>query len=320
MENLNDIQIFTAVVEKGGFSAAARVLGLSASFVSKRVRFLEESLQIQLLNRSTHFVALTESGQAFYERCSESIRLLSWAKDEALEKANKLKGRLRIFAALGLGEYVLWRIVSNFTKRFPDITVEFEVGNRATNVLESEVDVAFRSADLADSSLQKRDFGTLHYHLCAAPDYLAAAGMPASPRDLPRFNCLINSAQHPTDRWRFKDASGEDYVVRVNGTLHTNSSVTVHGACELGVGIARLPAYIALDGIAEGRLVELFPGQLHFERAIKAFYPRTAHTPSKIAAFLDFTQECLAFDHAATGASASSRCAPQQGRIVLPQE
>lgn len=319
MENLNDIQIFTTVVEKGSFSSAARVLGLSASFVSKRVRFLEESLQIHLLNRSTHFVALTESGQAFYERCSESMRLLSWAKDEALERANKLKGRLRIFAALGLGEYVLWRVIANFSKRFPEITIDFEVGNRATNILESEVDVAFRSADLADSSLQKREFGTLRYHLCAAPSYLAEAGMPESPRDLPRFNCLINSAQHPTDRWRFQEPGGEDYTVKVNGTLQTNSSVTVHRACELGVGITRLPAYIALDAIADGRLIELFPGQLRFERAIKAFYPRTAHVPSKIAAFLDFTQDCLAFDQARAVAR-GARCAPQQRRESMARD
>ncbi len=94
--------------------------------------------------------------------------------------------------------------------------------------------------------------------------------------------------------------------------LHTNSSVTVHGACELGVGIARLPAYTALDGIANGRLVELFPGELHFERAIKAFYPRTAHTPSKIAAFLDFTQDCLALDQGQLAVLPAPHCELQQ--------
>ena len=296
MENLNDIWIFTNVVEKGSFSAAARALGLSASFVSKRVRFLEESLQIQLLNRSTHFVALTESGQIFYERCSESMRLLTWAKDEALEKAKNLKGKLRIFAALGLGEYVLWRLIAEFNKQFPEIVVDFEVGNRATNILESEIDIAFRSANLSDSSLERRDLGVLHYHICAAPAYLAQAGIPESPRDLPRFNCLINTAQHPTDRWRFIGAAGEDYSMRINGTLQTNSGIAIYGACELGVGIARLPAYVALDAIAKGTLVELFPGQSWFERAIKAFYPRTTHIPSKISAFLDFTQQRLDHD------------------------
>ncbi|HEY4134637.1 MAG TPA: LysR substrate-binding domain-containing protein [Alphaproteobacteria bacterium] len=296
MENLNDIWIFTNVVEKGSFSAAARALGLSASFVSKRVRFLEESLQIQLLNRSTHFVALTESGQIFYERCSESMRLLNWAKDEALEKAKNLKGKLRIFAALGLGEYVLWRLIAEFNKQFPEIVIDFEVGNRATNILESEIDIAFRSADLSDSSLERRDLGVLRYHICAAPSYLAQAGTPETPRDLTRFNCLINTAQHPTDRWRFKTASGEDYSVRINGTLHTNSGIGIFGACEMGVGISRLPAYVAREAFARGTLVELFPGESQFSRAIKAFYPRTTHIPSKITAFLDFTQQRLDHD------------------------
>lgn len=292
MDNLNDIVIFTTVVEKKGFSAAARALGLSVSYVSKRVRHLEETLDSQLLKRSTHFLSLTESGGIYYRTCVEALNLLEEARNRALEHAEHLRGTLRVFAALGFGEYVLWRLVSEFTRLFPEINIEVEIGNRSTNVLETGVDIAIRSADLPDSSLERRELGVLRYYVCAAPAYLEKSGTPAHPRDLPRFNCLIHTAHNPAERWRFHE-DGKDYIVSVSGNLRSNSGVVVHGACEDGIGIARLPHYVARQSISAGRLMELFPGSLRFERALKAFYPRTAHVPGKITAFLDFIEARL---------------------------
>ncbi len=295
MDNLNDVVIFATVVQRNGFSAAARALGLSTSYVSKRVRHLESTLETQLLKRSTHFLSLTESGEIFYRRCAEALSLLDDARNEALERAAHLRGSLRVFAALGFGEYVLWRLVSEFTKANPQLDIQLEIGNRSTNVLETGVDIAIRSADLPDTSLERRDLGVLRYYLCAAPSYLDAAGVPKAPRDLVRFNCLIHTSHHPAERWRFDDGDGV-YTVNVTGNLRSNSGVVIHGACEDGLGIARLPHYVARNSIAAGRLRELFPGHLRFERALKAFYPRTPHVPGKVTAFLDFITERLAPD------------------------
>lgn len=290
MRNLNDIAIFVQVVEKKSFSAAAKELGLSPSFVSKRVRCLEEELKTLLLKRSTHFLSLTEGGEAFYTRCAEALELLGGAQTEAIDRTDEMHGTLRLFAALGFGEYVLWRIAADFAERHPKISVHMEIGNRSTNVLEIGVDIAIRSADLPDTSLAHRDLGALRYHICAAPSYLARFGQPETPRDLPHFNCLIHSAHSPPDRWKFVGPEGE-YTVRVMGNLHSNSGVAVHGACEQGAGIARLPSYIVDEAVAAGRLRILFPGMLKFERQLKAFYPRTRHIPAKVMKFLDFLEE-----------------------------
>jgi DNA-binding transcriptional LysR family regulator len=291
VRNLNDIAIFVRVVEKKSFSAAAKELGLSPSFVSKRVRSLEEELKTLLLKRSTHFLSLTEGGEAFYTRCAEALNLLDGAQSEAIDRTDEMRGNLRLFAALGFGEYVLWKIAAAFAEQHPQIAIELEIGNRSTNVLEIGVDIAIRSADLPDSSLAHRDLGSLRYHICAAPSYLAKAGRPESPKDLPRFNCLIHTAHVPADRWRFADRGGDDYIVRVTGNVHSNSGVAIHGSCERGVGLARLPNYIVDRAVAEGRLEILFPGKLQFERQLKAFYPRTPHIPAKVLKFLDFLQE-----------------------------
>jgi DNA-binding transcriptional LysR family regulator len=291
MRNLNDIAIFVRVVEKKSFSAAAKELGLSPSFVSKRVRSLEEELKTLLLKRSTHFLSLTEGGEAFYTRCAEALNLLDGAQSEAIDRTDEMSGNLRLFAALGFGEYVLWKIVTAFSEQHPKIAIELEIGNRATNILEIGVDIAIRSADLPDSSLAHRDLGMLPYHICAAPGYLAKVGRPETPKDLPRFNCLIHTAHLPADRWRFADRGGEDYIVRVTGNVQSNSGIAIHGACERGVGIARLPNYIVNQAVADGRLEILFPGQLQFTRGLKAFYPRTRHVPAKVLRFLDFLQE-----------------------------
>ena len=299
MRNLNDIAIFVRVVEKKSFSAAAKELGLSASFVSKRVRSLEEELKTLLLKRSTHFLSLTEGGEAFYTRCAEALNLLDGAQSEAIDRTDEMRGNLRLFAALGFGEYVLWKIAAAFSEQFPEIGIDLEIGNRSTNILEIGVDIAIRSADLPDSSLAHRDLGKLRYYICAAPSYLAKAGRPETPRDLPRFNCLIHTAHMPADRWRFVDRDGE-YTMRVAGNVHSNSGVAIHGACERGVGIARLPSYIVDQAVADGRLEILFPGQLQFERQLKAFYPRTRHIPSKVLKFLDFLQERVPLELAAS--------------------
>lgn len=290
MRNLNDIAIFVRVVEKKSFSAAAKELGLSASFVSKRVRCLEEELKTLLLKRSTHFLSLTEGGEAFYTRCAEALELLGGATTEAIDRTDEMRGTLRLFAALGFGEYVLWQIASDFAQQYPDISVQLEIGNRSTNILEIGVDIAIRSADLPDTSLAHRDLGSLRYHICAAPSYLARHGQPETPSDLPRFNCLIHTAHMPADRWKFIGPAGE-YTVRVTGNVRSNSGVAIHGACERGVGIARLPGYIADEAVTAGRLQILFPGLLQFERQLKAFYPRTRHIPAKVMKFLDLLEE-----------------------------
>jgi DNA-binding transcriptional LysR family regulator len=289
MQNLNDVTIFVRVVEKKSFSAAARDLGLSASFVSKRIRSLEEELKIALLKRSTHFLSLTEAGEAFYTRCAEALDLLGGAQSEALDRTDEMRGTLRVFAALGFGEYVLWKIIAKFVEAFPDISVRLEIGNRSTNILETGADIAIRSADLPDTSLAHRELGMLQYYVCASPIYLQRAGVPQTPMDLRHFNCLISTAHYPQERWKFIGPDGE-YVVRVSGNMHSNSGVAIHGACERGVGIARLPNYIVKDAEEAGRLEVLFRDELLFKRPIKAFYPRTRHLPAKSVKFLDFLQ------------------------------
>ena len=217
-----------------------------------------------------------------------------------------MHGKLRLFAALGFGEYVLWKIAAAFSERYPDISIELEIGNRATNILEIGVDIAIRSADLPDTSLAHRDLAALPYHICAAPSYLARAGLPQSPKDLDRFSCLIHTAHQPADRWKFAGRDGE-YVVRVAGNMRSNSGVAIHGACERGLGIARLPSYIVGEAVAAGRLQLLFPGQLRFERPLKAYYPRTTHIPSKVLKFLDFLQDSVPRELAGSAVMAALR-------------
>ncbi|HTI86884.1 MAG TPA: LysR family transcriptional regulator [Alphaproteobacteria bacterium] len=292
MKNLNDIAIFARVVEKKSFSTAARELGLSTSLVSKRIRALEEELKTQLLKRSTHFLSLTEAGATFYERCSSALELLDGAGDE-IDRSGGLRGTVRIFAALGFGEHVLWKIASEFSAQYPEVSVRLEIGDRSTNVLEKGVDVAIRSANLPDTSLEYRELGALRYHICAAPRYLEREGVPESPEDLRRYNCLIHTAHKPADRWRFAGPQGS-LTVRVAGNFLSNSGIAIHGACVDGLGIARLPEYVVRDAVKSGRLQILFPGRLRFERNLKAFYSRTRHLPLKVSKLLDFLESRLA--------------------------
>lgn len=286
MQNLNDLVAFVRVVEAGGISAAARELKMSPSLVSRRLRHLEEDMGVQLLNRSTRHIALTDAGEGFYKSCARAIASLEAARAAAVGYGDEPRGTLKVHAAVGVGQGMVTEAVIAFKHAFPDVEIDLNISSDRVNLLKSGYDILIKTSTLADSSLDVREFGPVRYVVVASPVYLHRAGVPECPPDLSRYECLIQYGRRPPTEWRFIGPQGT-YGVKVSGSFWCSSAIAIRTAAARGLGIARVPKYVFHERAHDGELKVIFDDCVAAERTLKAYYPRSRHLPAKVQAFLD---------------------------------
>jgi DNA-binding transcriptional LysR family regulator len=298
MEYISDIRLFIKVVQQKSFSSAAALVGMSQSSISKRVARLEKSVGVQLLKRSTRHLALTEAGVEFYTRAERILAELDEACEVAAALNVGLEGSLRVHSTLGIGQSFVASAVAEFIRGNDDISVELVLApNRTINLLQQDIDVTIRLSTDHDSflnhtSISHQILGSVRYLVCGAPDYFRRAGMPKSPRDLARHNCLILSNQSSPHSWRFAGPGGE-YAVNVSGSYKTNSGTALYEALRRGVGVARMLEFQVAEDLKAGRLTAIFADLTRPQRFITAYYPRSERTPAKTEAFLNFLKLSL---------------------------
>jgi DNA-binding transcriptional LysR family regulator len=293
--DLDGIRIFIHVAELRSFSAAAKRLRMSSSLVSKHVSRLEEALGVSLLHRSTHNLHLTDCGAEYFHRCKRSFLAIEDAELAVQSLDAGAAGKLRIHVTPGLGQRLIEPAVVRFMKVCPNLDVELSISPELINPLEQGVDIAIRSGDtdellLRHSSLGYREFGTLHYVVCASKEYLSIFGTPKHPTDLVRHNCLIQSTQASAQKWWFRGADG-DYSVAVRGNLVSNSHTAITEAMRQGLGIARIMSFGG--SVPQGGEKCLFSEAAVPRRIMRAFYPRGQSLPVKTSRFFDFLNELL---------------------------
>ncbi len=288
MDRLGEMEAFVRVVDLGGFTDAARKLGVSKSAVSKHVAALEERLGARLLNRTTRRVSPTEIGLAFYDR---AIRVLSEA-DEAEAMVSSMqdapRGELRISAPVSFGLRVVAPAVAEFLKTYEDISVHMVLDDRFVELVAEGFDLAIRIGELPDSSLRARRLGDVSSVLVASPDYVAAHGRPEKWQDLAGHNLLHYSNLSSGNYWRLTGADGEERQVRAVGRLTVNNGDALVLAAEAGLGIAYSPDFILGDALRAGRLVELLPNARRPVLGIYAVYPQGRYPQPKLRVFIDF--------------------------------
>jgi DNA-binding transcriptional LysR family regulator len=139
-----------------------------------------------------------------------------------------------------------------------------------------------------------RELGAVPFVVCAAPTYLAKYGAPQAPHELERHTCLIDLTQKTQPNlWQFTDEQGAVYDVCVGGSFRSNLESAVLAAAVRGAGVARLPAYTIEAEIKAERLIDLFPGRVQSDRAVKVFYPRSKYLPKKVRAFIEMLEKHL---------------------------
>ena len=267
---------------------------VSASVVSKLVRLLEDELGVQLLRRSTRRLALTEIGADFYSKCAFALSVINSASDKAAHESRSSEGIIKIQATLNVGLRIIGPAICEFMAKRPGISFEVSLSDVPGQVIDSGYDIVMiHRPSTKEKSVACRTFRRVHYLICASPAYLKAAGTPARPADLSRFNCLIHTKQIRPHEWHFREPRGES-VVKVNGTLLMNDGLALRDAVVKGLGIARLPDYHVADDIKRKRIKVLFNNLVYDIRTITAAYPRTKYIHPRITLFLDFLDGFIA--------------------------
>lgn len=288
--SLDEYRAFSRVVEEGTFTAAAEVLGASKSFVSKQVSRLEDRLGVQLLNRTTRQVTVTEAGEQFYERVTSILVEVEDAEAQAAAVQYTPRGTLRVSIPMSFGLRYLSPLVAEFALDNPMVAFDIDLNDRKVDVVAEGFDVAVRIGQLADSSLIARKLAPFRLYTVASPEYLSQHGRPEHPSDLGDHDCLLyrNVSASMTHTWTFESDDGRKESVRVTGRMLSNAGEASRDAAVAGLGVTRLPDFLCRDEIASGALVPLLGDWSYHSGAIWALFPHNRHVSATVRAFVDF--------------------------------
>ncbi len=289
MDRFENAKVFVAVVEAGGFTAAAERLGLSRAATSKHVLQLEERLGARLLDRTTRRVSATAAGRTFYEQCRRILANLEEAEHAASELHNEPRGELRVIAPTNFGLAELGTAITDFLVAHPRLRINLTLNDHLTDPIEGGYDVAI-SVDMprgTSTSLVVRKLNTSRRVLCAAPEYLERRGTPETPEDLAAHDCLSYSYVAVPDEWHLAGAGGER-VVKVSGPIITSHRHVMRAAVIRGLGIAYGPIDFFRNDLQIGNLVPVLPSYELPEATIYAVYPVSRQLSAKLKAFNDF--------------------------------
>jgi DNA-binding transcriptional LysR family regulator len=290
MDRLTGLEVFVGVVDHGGFSAAARRLGLSVTMVSSHVQALEDRLGVRLLNRTTRKVGLTEIGKSYYERCVQILGELEDADRIAEALQSTPRGTLRLYAGSHIVRFIA-PVVAEYLALYPGAAIAMTTGDRLVDLVEEGYDLAIWTLQPPEASLIVRNLSPWRHVLACAPAYLEQHDAPKDPSDLARHNCLRYAHYPYGDDWRFTGPDGQPVSVRVSGNLSTTSGETLRHAALAGQGLFLAPSFIAAEDLAAGRLVRTMEGYDGVEFAISAIYPHRHNLSSKVRCFIDLLAE-----------------------------
>lgn len=291
MDRLTEMDAFVQVVDSGGFTDAARKMGLSKSAVSKHIASLEARLAVRLLNRTTRRVSPTELGLAYYDRAR--IVLADALEADSMVTAMQAtpKGGLRVSAPVTFGIRHLSDAVASFLRTYPEVDVNLVLDDRFVELVAEGFDLAIRIGALADSSLMARKLAETRLLMVASPEYLAEMGAPRAIDDLNTHRLLHYTNLATGNFWRLQGPSGEERHIRAGGRLTVNNGESLLKAAESGLGIVLVPAFIVGDAVETGRLVEVLADRPREVLGIYAVYPQGPFPQPKLRAFIDFLAE-----------------------------
>jgi len=293
MDRLTSLAVFGRVVECGGFSAAARRLNMSVTMVGNHVQSLEDRLGVRLLNRTTRKVSLTETGKYYYERSSQILAELEEADRTAGALSSTPRGTLKVYTSSAIVRFLV-PVVSEYMELYPSISLDFNIGERAIDMIEEGYDLTIRTVPPPDSSLVARKLTPWRHMLVCSPAYLETHPDPKKPAEIADHNCLQYTYYPYGDEWRFEDGEGKQVSIKIGGNVVSNSAEMLRFLTLNGQGIFLAPSFLVFDDIAEGRLVKMMSDYSPVEFSINAVYPNRSHLPTKVRLFIDLLVERFA--------------------------
>ncbi len=286
MDKIDRMRAFALVAKNASFTVAAHRMGRSARLVSKYVADLENALGVQLLNRTTRSVSLTDVGATYLTLCEPLLDGFDELEDRVRNEQTSLRGVIHISAPTGFGVLRLVPSLARFSEKHPNVEFDLKFSDRRASIIEEGLDLAVRIGPMRDSSLKVRQLGHMPLVVCASPAYLERAGRPSHPRALATHECILDGNMTEPTVWRF-NISGHEEAIQVNGRFRMNAPAASARLAAQGVAIARCPAYTVADTSQSGDLVELFAEHRVSPYTVAALFPQNRHITTRVRALLD---------------------------------
>lgn len=291
MDNISDLAFFVQLVKHGSLSALARELGLTPPAVSSRLARLEKRLGVQLLNRTTRRLGVTQEGELYL---SNGTRLLAELEelDRMVASSRAIpQGLLRVNATFGFGRRHIAPAVSAFAQRFSAVDVQLTLTDRTVNLADQAYDVGIRFGQVPDSRLVARKIAANRRFLCASPEYLKRSGMPMTPRELQSHQCIVlRESDSAYGTWHLSRGRKQE-TVKVRGALSSNDGETAVIWALAGHGILMRSEWDVQEHLRSGALRPVLPEWSLPSADVFAVYRERMNLSAKVAAFVDFLAE-----------------------------
>ncbi len=292
MDRLTATRVFVEVVERGSQTAAADALEMSRAMVSRYLGELETWVGARLLHRTTRKLSLTGAGEQLLGQCREMLAMADAMQSVSRTDEAAPRGTLRIACSQSLAQAWLVHALDDFTRLYPQVSIDLLVGSQAVNLVEARIDLALRITNQLDPNLITRQLAVCRSVVCASPAYLARHGTPQRPEELAQHNCL-SYAYFGRSIWEFSRA-GEPHAVAVSGNLSANESMVLLEAVLADIGISLQPRYSVGAHLRSGALVQLLPDYEPQQLGIHALYGTRRQMPPALRVLLDFLIQRLA--------------------------
>lgn len=294
MDRIDLFRVFLRVVDCASFTRAAADLDLPRSSVSAAIQALEQRVGTRLLARSTRHVGTTPDGEAFYARCQQLVADVEEAEALFQRGKTELAGTLKVDLPGRIGRLIVAPALPRFLDRYPGISIELGVGDRAINLFEEGVDCTVRVGPLVDSGLIARPIGTLPLINVASAAYLRRHGRPRKPADLVD-HLAVRYASPTTGRvedWEWQQ-DGAVHTMRLRGRVTVNSAEASIACCEAGLGLIQIPAYDVAEPLRHRRLVEVLRDYRAKPLPMTLLYPSRRHLSRRFQTFADWLVDLL---------------------------
>ncbi len=292
MDRFDAMQAFARVVEAGSFTKAAETLRLNKPSVTQLIQQLETHLRVKLLNRTTRKVQVTADGAVYYERVVRLLAELDDAETSLSSAKASPRGRLRVDVPSPLARFVLVPALPGFHTKYPDIQIDLGVSDRMVDLIGDNVDCVIRGGEIIDPSLIARRVGELQIAAYAAPSYLQRHGMPDHPKDLEnshhRVVGFLSTRTGRVPPYAMQHGGDERIIVQGRHVLALDDGNAYLAAGLAGLGVLRLPTYMADEHAARGELMPVFDGWRFDPMPLYLAYPPNRYVSAKLRVFVDW--------------------------------
>lgn len=294
--DLNSLVVFDAVVEAGGFTAAAERLGVAKAKVSIQISRLEARLGTALFTRTTRQVTLTEAGRTLHAESRPLLRGLHEALDHVSAGQAALAGTLRLSTTVDYAVQSLAPVIARFAALHPGLQVDLRTGDRIVDLVGEGIDLSIRLGWLRDSSMRAVKLGEFEQYVVTSPEYLRRIGRPLHPQDLAESEWIALTLLPTPLTWTFSSHTGGTQTVQVKARMRVDSPGALRSMLRHGAGISVLDQYSAQMDIKAGHLVRVLDDWSLPRGGVYAVHPSGRHVPPKVRAFLAFYQASLRQD------------------------